>query len=452
MALKARPSSGIPGRPAPRPAWRFGLRAALAVALLGAASLAHAQSRLGGIAVERVRLTGDGHVLAWVSVVDAEGAPIGGLSGRDFSVVWDGRSPEDLEILRAADRDPEFQLTVLLDPDLLHDRAGSLRAMLESLAGGAGERDRLRIGFASASGKSVSGELRRAGELADRLDVSGARSDGRLHDALFREVRSLARLTRGHAGAVLLVTSGVESGSHHDVSEVLEISRAYAQHVPVIVLLLDTQGAATDADRLSRLGTLSGGGYARIDSPDGLSAAAVRQVQRVRGAYVISFKDPRWDARADHHGLDVSVGLGGEQRSRHAEVATAEVLARSGWLTLTLVVLGMVFLLALLAAPILWRRPLLKLVVLNGQEKGCSYELYRTPVTLGAAVGNDLSFDEDLVSRNHAVFERRGSGVELVDLNSENGTFVNGDRISRRRLSRGDRVSLGGAVELEVRG
>jgi pSer/pThr/pTyr-binding forkhead associated (FHA) protein len=91
-------------------------------------------------------------------------------------------------------------------------------------------------------------------------------------------------------------------------------------------------------------------------------------------------------------------------------------------------------------------------VVLNGDEKGCSYELFATPVTLGAAVGNDLSFDDDLVSRNHAVFERRGSAVELVDLNSENGTFVNGDRISRRRLSKGDRVSLGGAIDLEVAG
>jgi hypothetical protein len=416
-----------------------------------AATVAHAQSRLGGIGFTRVRLAGDGHVQAWVSVVDAEGAPVGNLSARDFSVVWDGRSPQDLDIVPVAERDPDFQLTVLLDPELLHDRAGSLRSMLEALGGRAAQRDRLRIGFASGSGKSVTGDLRRAGDLADRLDVSGARTDGRLHDALFREVRALARLSRGHAGAVLLVTSGVESGSHHDVSEVLELSRAYAQHVPVIVLLLDSQGA-TDADRLSRLGSLSGGGYARLDNADGLSAAAVREVDKLRSAYLVSFRDPRWDARADHHGLDVSVSMGGEQRSRHAEVATAEVMARSGWLTLTLVVLGMVFLLGLLAAPVLWRRPLLKLVVLTGEEKGCSYELYRTPVTLGAAVGNDLSFDEDLVSRNHAVFERRGSAVELVDLNSENGTFVNGDRISRRRLSRGDRVSLGGAIELEVRG
>jgi hypothetical protein len=167
----------------------------------------------------------------------------------------------------------------------------------------------------------------------------------------------------------------------------------------------------------------------------------------------MSFRDPRFDSQAERHGFDVAVSAGGEQRSKHREVITADVMPRPWWQgPLPLVVLGMVILLGLLAIPLLWRRPLVRLTVLNGDEKGFTYELYATPVRLGAAVGNDLSFDDDLISRNHAVFERRGSSVELVDLNSENGTFVNGDRISRRRIAKGDRLSLGGAVELEVVG
>jgi pSer/pThr/pTyr-binding forkhead associated (FHA) protein len=67
-------------------------------------------------------------------------------------------------------------------------------------------------------------------------------------------------------------------------------------------------------------------------------------------------------------------------------------------------------------------------------------------------VGNDLVFPEGRVSRNHAVLERRGSAIELSDLNSENGTFVNGDRITRRRLAQGDRIRLGGSVELTFEG
>jgi pSer/pThr/pTyr-binding forkhead associated (FHA) protein len=71
-----------------------------------------------------------------------------------------------------------------------------------------------------------------------------------------------------------------------------------------------------------------------------------------------------------------------------------------------------------------------RLVVRSGEEAGCSFEIFGLPVTLGAAVGNDLVFPDARMSRNHAVLERRGSSVELADLNSENGTFVNGDRIT----------------------
>ena len=57
-------------------------------------------------------------------------------------------------------------------------------------------------------------------------------------------------------------------------------------------------------------------------------------------------------------------------------------------------------------------------------------------------------FPESEVSRNHAVLERRGRNIELADLNSENGTLVNGERITRRVLAEGDRISLGDAVHL----
>lgn len=450
MAMTARSRQTVARSRARRGSWSaWALAGALALAAFAPA--ANAQARLGGVSVDRVRLPGGGRAEAWVSVVDPDGGPVTGLSTREFSVAWDGRTPQDLMVVPVADRDPAFQLTVLIDPDVLRERGGMVRSMLESLAGRADSRDQLKIAFASGSGKSARGPLDHGGDLAARLS-GDVRGDGRLYDAIFREVRDLARLSKGHAGAVLVVTRGIESGSHHDVPEILEISRAYAQHVPVIVLQLDTQGGGGDGDRLSRLGVISGGGYERLDNADALSGAAVRAVRRLRGGYFVSFRDLRWDARAEHHGLDVTVNSNGEQRSRHREVNTAESASRSSWLTLTLVVLGMVFLLALIAVPLLWRRPLIRLVVLNGDEKGCSYELFATPVTLGAAVGNDLSFDDDLVSRNHAVFERRGSAVELVDLNSENGTFVNGDRISRRRLSKGDRVSLGGAIDLEVAG
>jgi hypothetical protein len=428
-------------------------RIALAVVLsLLGAGLAGAQSRLGYVSVDRVRITGGGNVQAWVSVLDPDAVPVAGLDASSFAPSWDGRTPDGLIAEPVSSRDPELRLTVLVDPGLVRDLGGTLRGMLEILAGRAGDRDRVRVAAIGGHGRGASAPLSRAGELSGRLEASESGGPITLYDDLFREVRSLARLPKGRAGAVLLVTRGVDTGSRHAVPEVLAISGAYAQHVPVLVLLLDS-GGATESERLAALAQRSGGSFERLDGADKAIAGAQRAVQRLRGAYVLSFHDPRWDGKAERHVLEVAVNVGGEQRRRSIEVVSAEVMARAWWQgPLPLVLLGVVILLASIAVPLIWRRPMLKLVVLNGEEKGCSYELYAMPVTLGAAVGNDLTFPAGRVSRSHAVFERRGSGVELVDLNSENGTFVNGDRVTRRRLSRGDRVSLGGAVELEVRG
>jgi len=424
----------------------------LAALLLVGAAPAAAQSRLGYVSVDRVRVSGGGRVQSWISVLDPDGIPVAGLDASAFAPTWDGRTPDELTAIPVAVRDPELRLTVLMDPGLVRDLGGGVRGMLEILAGRAGPNDRIRVATVGSNGRGASSPLAKAGDLADRLQSENAAGPTTLYDDLFREVRALARLPRGRAGAVLLVTRGVESGSRHAVPEVLAISGAYEQHVPVLVLLLDS-GGATESERLAALAQRSGGSFDKLDGLDKVIEAAQRAVQRLRGAYVIGFRDPRWDGKAERHVLEMAVSVGGEQRRFSADVVTSEVLARAWWQgPLPLVILGVVILLALSAAPLVWRRPLIRLVVLNGEEKGCSYELYATPVTLGAAVGNDLTFPAGRVSRNHAVFERRGSGVELVDLNSENGTFVNGDRVSRRRLSRGDRVSLGGAVELEVRG
>lgn len=70
--------------------------------------------------------------------------------------------------------------------------------------------------------------------------------------------------------------------------------------------------------------------------------------------------------------------------------------------------------------------------------------------TLGRATRADFIVDEGLVSRLHCRFTAGASGeLEVEDLDSTNGTFVNGERIKRAHLAHGDRVRVG-RVELEV--
>lgn len=70
--------------------------------------------------------------------------------------------------------------------------------------------------------------------------------------------------------------------------------------------------------------------------------------------------------------------------------------------------------------------------------------------TLGRTTDNDVSFPDDSnVSRYHAEIESRGADFCLIDLDSSNGTTVNGSRISGEvYLKPGDRILLGGSSEI----
>jgi hypothetical protein len=64
--------------------------------------------------------------------------------------------------------------------------------------------------------------------------------------------------------------------------------------------------------------------------------------------------------------------------------------------------------------------------------------------TIGRRPGNTLVIDDDFVSGSHAEIAFDQGGWWLVDLNSTNGTFVDGQRIhARTRLEPGDVVQFG---------
>jgi pSer/pThr/pTyr-binding forkhead associated (FHA) protein len=87
------------------------------------------------------------------------------------------------------------------------------------------------------------------------------------------------------------------------------------------------------------------------------------------------------------------------------------------------------------------------LIVLSSPalDPGTERELDSTPVTLGRADENDLVLDTDeFASVKHARIEPRRDGVWLQDLESTNGTFVNGAKVTRpRKLSAGDVIRVG---------
>ncbi len=70
-------------------------------------------------------------------------------------------------------------------------------------------------------------------------------------------------------------------------------------------------------------------------------------------------------------------------------------------------------------------------------------QLSKDRTTLGRRPYNDVVIDNLAVSGEHAVLQMTGNEVYIEDLNSTNGTFVNGSGIKKQLLHNGDVVEIG---------
>lgn len=91
------------------------------------------------------------------------------------------------------------------------------------------------------------------------------------------------------------------------------------------------------------------------------------------------------------------------------------------------------------------------LAVTEGNLQGVSLPLTSQPVTLGRAPNSTLVLEDDFSSGRHArIFQDQDHWL-LEDLNSTNGTYLNGNKINGvKSLSSGDRIRIGRTV-IEVR-
>jgi adenylate cyclase len=76
------------------------------------------------------------------------------------------------------------------------------------------------------------------------------------------------------------------------------------------------------------------------------------------------------------------------------------------------------------------------------------YPLAPVKTTLGRHPANTIRLTDREVSKEHAVIERMGGAFVLRDLDSSNGTFVNGRRVRELRLKEGDEIALGNNCRL----
>ena len=84
-----------------------------------------------------------------------------------------------------------------------------------------------------------------------------------------------------------------------------------------------------------------------------------------------------------------------------------------------------------------------RVVAISGPLKGQVFRLAEGAVSVGRDPSNRLPIRDVTISRQHCVIEMQNSSTVVTDLESHNGTFVNGIPVNKRALSHGDVLRMG---------
>ena len=93
-----------------------------------------------------------------------------------------------------------------------------------------------------------------------------------------------------------------------------------------------------------------------------------------------------------------------------------------------------------------------KLVVLKQGSAKASYELKAERTTVGRMEDNAFQIEEPSVSSHHCEVVMKGNEFRIKDLDSTNGTKVNGKRVRSSELSDGDELQIGHTLFRFLRG
>jgi hypothetical protein len=86
--------------------------------------------------------------------------------------------------------------------------------------------------------------------------------------------------------------------------------------------------------------------------------------------------------------------------------------------------------------------------VLHGADRGKVFDRIPTPVTIGREEGNSIQLNDERISRYHLKLQDDNDRIVATDLESTNGTKVNGEEIQVRIVRDGDMIAVGRSLLL----
>src|SRR2546423_9672721 len=84
-----------------------------------------------------------------------------------------------------------------------------------------------------------------------------------------------------------------------------------------------------------------------------------------------------------------------------------------------------------------------RLIAIDGPLSGRTFYLDEPDISIGRLVSNDICLEDPFVSRHHCVIRTEGTEYMIEDLNSANGTYVNGELIKASSLKEGSVIQIG---------
>lgn len=265
----------------------------------------------------------------------------------------------------------------------------------------------------------------------EQLVVDDQSLNTALYDAIHESV-SLIRNGRDlpRRAFVIVFSDGNDAGSQRSFEQVIDAAASTEVRPPVLIFTIGyTRFGGEGLEVLKQLAERTQALYRPATSPILISSFFTEIWNQMMESYIV-----RYPANMDGELHKVEVEIEGLTSSR-----TVRYPRMRGpiWLYL-----GVVVLVALLSLLIARGRSAGRLVFENGLSAGEVHVLRKQRTSIGALPDNDIVIPSDAVSKYHVNIYRKGRQLEIEDLNSLNGTFVNGTRVRTSPLQPGDRIRI----------
>ncbi len=378
----------------------------------------------------------------YLRALNQYGEPAEQLKSSDLAVVDNGKRIDSGDVMLSSLGEAGLGLTCVVAIDVsrtmqgepfAHVREAALQ-LLEHIE----SRDRVAVVTIADEVRVVAPFSASRGDLEGVLQGLGIAEQSLgtvLYDGIHESVELIRRTPDElrRRAFVILFSDGSDSSSQRTLEEVIQAARGDDLRPPILVFTIGyVRFGGGGLEILKRISEETGGHSFQPDATIHMSSLFGDIWRQMKRSYVA-----RYAASMDGkpHTIQITSGELSDKRR-----ASYPVIRPPLWPYLA--VFGLAGLVGVVALLVVRGRSPGKLVFVGGVRAGERVGLHSRKTRIGALPDNEVVIPSETVSRYHAAIHRKGRELEIEDLNSSNGTFVNGTPVRTSRLRPGDKIRI----------